>query len=249
MPLWCQGQHAPFVRLKRRFDSCRRLFARTPEAQRTSTVLRRRRMLVRVQPGVLVLRGRSSIGECRVASPEVPVRFRSSASTGPWCNGEAWRAPTSPVRVRLLVGLLHTRSSRAGAARLSMGEARVLARGRGFDTAPDRTPRPRRRIVLLRAGAGPVIASYATDAGSTPARSLRAPVAQWQSSSGLHDPRPQQTSLGVKHEQVVTFRSCRLCRANRTPRKFDTSRRAMPVSQRRGSRRRPAAGRSRDGSR
>src|SRR5207247_1996303 len=23
-PLWCQGQHAPFVRLKRRFDSCRR---------------------------------------------------------------------------------------------------------------------------------------------------------------------------------------------------------------------------------
>jgi hypothetical protein len=25
-PLWCQGQHAPFVRLKRRFDSCRRLF-------------------------------------------------------------------------------------------------------------------------------------------------------------------------------------------------------------------------------
>ena len=24
-PLWCQGQHAPFVRLQRRFDSCRRL--------------------------------------------------------------------------------------------------------------------------------------------------------------------------------------------------------------------------------
>jgi hypothetical protein len=55
--------------------------------------------------------------EHRAANPGRPVRSGSSALTGPWCNGAALRAPTSPVRVRILAGL----SSRAGAARFSSG--------------------------------------------------------------------------------------------------------------------------------
>jgi hypothetical protein len=161
-PLWCQGQHAPFVRLKRRFDSCRRLL-HTLVAQRMSAALRGRRTLVRIQPGVS--RGRSSCGRAperhsgETRSSRV-VRFTQARGvTG------ARRAPTSSVRVRFLVGLL----SRAGVVGLSS------VKRRGSTPRADCAPRPRRTTLLLRAEAVRLSPTTRQVAGSSPARGFTCP--------------------------------------------------------------------------
>jgi hypothetical protein len=75
------GKHAPFVRPRCGFDSCRRL-CHTPVAQRIeSTALRRRRPLVQFQPGV-PLADVAQREEHRTANPERPVRSGSSATRG-----------------------------------------------------------------------------------------------------------------------------------------------------------------------
>ncbi len=148
-PLWCQGQHAPFVRLRRRFDSCRRLshadvvsIGRAPGRQ----------------PG-----GARSIRA---------VRFFSRA--GPWCNGSIASSNlagpgSSPGGPASSVA----RSSRAGAARLSRGQK---ASGPAVRIRIPTAPHDRDVIkLLLRAETGPVIDSSSTGRGfeSRPERSHR----------------------------------------------------------------------------
>jgi hypothetical protein len=79
------GKHAPVVRPRCGFDSCRRLL-RTLVAQWKSAALRRQRTLVRFQPGVL-LADVAQKEERRSATPERPVRPGPSACADPWCNG------------------------------------------------------------------------------------------------------------------------------------------------------------------
>ena len=96
---------------------------------------------------------------------------------------EARRAPTSQIRVRILAGLP---LSRAGVARLS-GRAVCCqpAAPLRFKSAPDRIPRPRQNLCC-----GPATLPLSTPnrqvAGSNPARSIRAPVAQWSEQFGRH---------------------------------------------------------------
>ena len=80
------GKHAPFVRPRCGFNSCRRLL-RTPVAQRPRALPCEGRGRwfdsSRAYP-----RGRSSSGtEHRSATPERPVRAGPSALVDSWCNG------------------------------------------------------------------------------------------------------------------------------------------------------------------
>ena len=95
-PLWCQGQHAPFVRLRCRFDSCRRLFY--------ADVVSIGRAPGR-QPG-----GARSIRAVRFLTQArgVTASITSSNLVGPGSN------PGGPA-------FSVARSSRAGAARFSHG--------------------------------------------------------------------------------------------------------------------------------
>jgi hypothetical protein len=129
-------------------------------------------------------RGRSSVGRAPGRQPGRPVRSGSSASqvrgvTGSTASSNLAGPGFDPWRTCLKF----VKSSRAGAARLSPGKGGPrLAPGRcGSNPLPDRTPRPRRTNCC-----GPERVRLSTPnrtvAGSTPARSSRAPVAQWQSS-------------------------------------------------------------------
>ena len=94
--------------------------SRTPIAQRKSTALRRQRTLVRFQPGVLHADVAHS-EERRSATPERPVRSGPSASqargvTGSIASSNLAGPGSSPG------GSAFTESSRAGAARLPLGE-------------------------------------------------------------------------------------------------------------------------------
>jgi hypothetical protein len=138
------GKHAPFVRPRCGFNSCRRL-EHADVAQQA---------------------------EHRVANPDGPVRFGSSASqvrgvTGSTASSNLAGPGSIPG------GPAGNRSSRAGAARLSPGTGGPrLAPGRcGSTPLPDRTPRLRRIICC-----GPERVRLSTPnrtvAGSSPARSF-----------------------------------------------------------------------------
>src|SRR2546421_231061 len=99
--------------------------------------------------------------EHRASTPGRPVRSGSSACTGLWCNGEASRAPTSLVRVRILAGLLVLVSTivagRSGSV-TSWRRVSLLRRQPRFDSATrsHTTTATTFRTHLLRAGAGRV---------------------------------------------------------------------------------------------
>ena len=130
------GKHAPFVRPRCGFDSCRRLLP-TPVAQRRERCSATAEAAGSTPAGRTTSADVAQTEEHRGATPGRPVRSGSSASKACGVTA-ASRAPTSPVRVRILVGLLHSsRSSRAGAARLS-GESGARRRRCGSTPLPDR---------------------------------------------------------------------------------------------------------------
>ena len=100
-------------------------------------------------------RGCSSAGRAPGRHPERPVRAGSSASTSPWCNGST--ASSNLAGPGSNPGGFASSNDRRGPERLGyLGER---PSGLRFESAhPSRTPRPR-RLILLRAGAVPVIAS------------------------------------------------------------------------------------------
>jgi hypothetical protein len=172
------GKHAPFVRPRCGFDSCRRLL-HTPVAQRTercpataeaagcraekepSASPRRaarnkigRRRCSRIQPGV-PLGGRSSDGRAPGRHSGEARSIRVVRFTGPWCNGSTTNSNLVGPGSRP-GGPAATRSSRAGAARLSMGRAAL--RAVRFDSA-SRPHFTTATYLLLRAGTVPVIDS------------------------------------------------------------------------------------------
>jgi hypothetical protein len=126
------GKHAPFVRPRCGFDSCRRLHADVAqrEEHRSATPGRPVRSgpsapigglaeMPSEPPGRAVRpEAASSVGPIAIhywaslrpclGTAIAPRRRAASRQTllGPWCNRGAWRAPTSPVRVRILAGLL-----------------------------------------------------------------------------------------------------------------------------------------------
>jgi hypothetical protein len=158
----------------------------------SSAALRGQRSLVRLQPGVS--RGRSSSGRAPGRQPGEArsirvVRFH--AYTGPWCNGST--TSSNLVGPGSIPG--GPASSRAGAVRLSGDTPRVTACVCGSTPQPSRSPRPRRRC-LLRAGTVRRLSTpNRQDAGSSPARSIRAPVAQLAEQCRPVSPRPQQNTL------------------------------------------------------
>jgi hypothetical protein len=164
------GKHAPVVRPRCGFDSCRRLLLCTPVAQRKSAALRRQRTLVRLQPGVLHADVAQS-GERRSATPERPVRSGSSAFASLWCNRkhrelqprgsgfESWRA------------CLYERSSRAEATRLPLAAVAERSAPCGSTPLPERTPRPRRSFFCCGPETLPLSTPNRQVAGSSPARS------------------------------------------------------------------------------
>jgi hypothetical protein len=127
-------------------------------------------------------RGRSSAGRASERHSEEARSIRAVRFTSPWCNGST---PSSNLDGpgSNPGGLAETdsESSRAEAVRLSgkggdpaersSTPARTATCGSGCTTRP-------RRHDLLRAGAVPVIDPHRQVAGSSPARSIRAPVAQ-----------------------------------------------------------------------
>jgi hypothetical protein len=136
-------KHAPFVRPRCGFDSCRRLLADVAQTE-----------------------------EHRTANPEMPVRDRSSASLGTWCNWRARRAPNPEVQVRILASLLV-----AGRSGWVISEAE-RAQALRFDSAvPTRTPRPRRHPAAGRNGSGYRHLSERSRV-RVPPGALPAPVAQ-----------------------------------------------------------------------
>ena len=120
--------------------------------------------------------------EHRSATPERPVRSGSSASKARGVT-EARRAPTSQVRVRILAGLLpidRRGPKRSGylvkAGRRALDPRRSSAATRPHPTTATHDSAAGRRRCRLST-------PHRQVAGSSPARSIRAPVAQWQSSS------------------------------------------------------------------
>jgi hypothetical protein len=125
------GKHAPVVRPRCGFDSCRRLL-RTLVAQRKSAALRRQRTLVRFQPGVP--RGRSSVGRAperhsgEARSTRV-VRLQIRGVTGSTASSNLAGPGSNPG------GFAVRPSSRAGVARLPLVRAKLSNQPLRFDTA------------------------------------------------------------------------------------------------------------------
>jgi hypothetical protein len=163
------GKHAPFVRPRCGFDSCRRLMCacsseeeeRCPaKAEVAGSIpvgrMRDRLGVTALGASVRALCGCSSDGK----SAGSPARRRPFEAGRPRLQAHGVTASTASSNLAgpgsNPGGPAVSPSSRAGAARLSLGQ-------RAFGPAvrprkPDRTPRPR-RLILLRAGAVPVIAS------------------------------------------------------------------------------------------
>jgi hypothetical protein len=108
------------------------------------------------------------------------VRFR-----GTWCNWKAHRAPTSGVQVRILASLFV--AGRSGWVISPVERAQALR----FDSAPQSHP-----TTATSACCGPERFRLSTPnrqvAGSSPARSVRAPVAQLEEQFRTVTTRPQQ---------------------------------------------------------
>ena len=197
------GKHAPFVRPRCGFDSCRRL-SRTPVAQRKSAAPcdAAEDRCVRRPAGACIRRARSisrasadvaQTEEHRSATPGRPVRSGSSASKACGVTA-ARRAPTSLVRVRILAGLLH--HDRRGPERLGY---LVRAVARSAPLRFDSASRPHPTTATYFTCCGPERFRLSTPnrqvAGSSPARSTRAPVAQLVEQFRAVTPRPQQSHL------------------------------------------------------
>jgi hypothetical protein len=129
------GKHAPFVRTKCGFDSCRRLL-QTPVAQRTECCPATA-AVAGSTPAGRTPRGRSSAGRApeRHSGEARSIRaVRFSKACG---VTEARRAPTSLVRVRPLAGLLirNHRGPEAARFRERRGNATAPRPGRGTPQA------------------------------------------------------------------------------------------------------------------
>jgi hypothetical protein len=164
------GKHAPFVRPRCGFDSCRRLL-RTPVAQRNE------RCPATAEDAGSIPAGRIHADvahpeEHRVASPERPVRDGSSALVDSWCNGST---PSSNLGGPGSIPGESAARPRRGPERvgyLMEGRAQALAvRRRG----PDRTPRPRHsKNAAGRPDGFPSSTTHRQVAGSSTARSSSA---------------------------------------------------------------------------
>ena len=149
------GKHAPFVRSRCGFDSCRRL-SHTPVAQWTERCPATAAVAGSTPAGRTCSRGRSSDGrapERHSGEARSTRAVRSSQTRG---VAGARRAPTSQGRVRFLAGLPFTIvAGRSG----SVISWRSGPRGLRFDSAHPTAPHDRDDTTLLRAGTAPVIDS------------------------------------------------------------------------------------------
>lgn len=184
------GKHAPVVRPRCGFDSCRRLL-HTPVAQR------RERCPATAEaagsgPAGRTTRGRSSEGRAPGRHLGEARSIRVVRFTGPWCNGSTTSSnlvgpgstPGGPAAT--------TRSSRAEAARLSLWKngLRAVRFRRRAPTAPhDRDARPAAgrhssgyRLLIDRSRV------------RVPPGASHAPVAQLAEQFRAVQPRPQQSS-------------------------------------------------------
>ena len=155
--------------------------------------MRGRRSLVRIQPGASLAHVAQE-AEHRGATPGRPVRSGSSASQARGvCNGSTASSNLVSPGSRPGGPAPTTRSSRAGAVRLSGESGCTLVRRCGSTPRPDRSSRPRRTSCC-----GPERFRLSTPnrqvAGSSPAQSTRAPVAQLAEQFRAVQPRPQQLS-------------------------------------------------------
>jgi hypothetical protein len=148
------------------------------------------------------IRGCSSDGES-AGSPARRRPFEAGRPRipDPWCNRQARRAPTSLVRVRILAGLY---PHRRGPERLGLSPRRERPSGRAVRI---RAPTASHDRDVHRC-CGPERLRLSTpnrqDAGSSPARSSPAPVAQLAEQVRTVQPRPQQT-LGPPRAEERRF--------------------------------------------
>lgn len=157
-----------------------------------SAALMRQRSLVRFQPGVLA-RGRSSVSaERRGATPEVARSMRVVRFTGLWCNGSMASSnlagpgsnPGGPAHSL-------ARSSRAEVARVISGEE-AASRLLRFESAHSRLHTMTATSHPAAGRSGIRLSPNAEVAGSSPARSVRRPVAQSAEQRRSAPTRPQQ---------------------------------------------------------
>jgi hypothetical protein len=128
------GKHAPFVRPRCGFDSCRRLL-RTPVAQRRERCPATAEV-AGSSPAGRTTRGRSSEGRAPGRHLGEARSIRVVRFTGPWCNGSTASSNLVSPGSRPGGPAPTTRSSRAGAVGLSGESGCTLVRRCGS------TPRP-----------------------------------------------------------------------------------------------------------
>ena len=164
------GKHAPFVRPRCGFDSCRRLLP-APVAQRRERCSATAEAAGSTPAGRTTSADVAQWGEHRASNPERPVRAGSSALEGPWCKREHGELQPRRSGFESWRACLE-RSSRAGAARLSMGRAALGPCGS--------TPhiRPQLTTATCVSAAGRNGSGYRSRV-RIPSGALRAPVAQW----------------------------------------------------------------------
>jgi hypothetical protein len=188
------GKHAPFVRPRCGFNSCRRLL-QTPVAQRSRALSCDGRGRWFESSRAYHLADVAQKEEHRSATPGRPVRPGSSALTGPWCNGSTTSSNLVGPGSRPGGPAARPRSSRAGAARLSHGKERPcssVSNGRCGSTPPttahhDRDVRP----APGRNGSGYRLI-HRQVAGSNPARSAGCSGSSVVEQFRAVQPRPQQ---------------------------------------------------------
>ena len=173
-PLTClrsvNSKHAPFVRPRCGFKSCRRLL-RTPTARWIEHCLARAEDAGSTPAG----RTHADVAQTAKAPGRQPGEARSTrvvrSHEGPWCNGKHSELQPRWSGFDSWGGLLEA-PSRAGAARLSGRERARTRVPLRFDSAPDRTPRPRHTSAAGRTV--PVIDYESTGRGfeSRPERSV-----------------------------------------------------------------------------
>jgi hypothetical protein len=203
------GKHAPFVRPRCGFNSCRRLFTYARSSADRALLCEGRGRWFESSRAYL----RTWLRRMSTGAPPRPGPFDSGRplsrlrqpSQARGVTG-ACRAPTSAIRVQILAGLLFStprRSSRAEVVRLSGRTAAGHAcAGAGSNPAPHAFVRvgsglhPHDRDVYSSC-CGPERFRLSTPnrqvAGSSPARSTRAPVAQLAEQFRAVQPRPQQS--------------------------------------------------------
>jgi hypothetical protein len=192
------GKHAPFVRPRCGFDSCRRLL--TLVAQWTERCSATAEDAGSIPAGRADRADVAQSEEHRVASPERPVRTGSSAFANSWCKRKH--------------GELQPRRSGFESWRVCL-EARVAGRSGsiiwegvccfGSLAAVQVRARPHATTATPRC-CGPATLPLSTPdrqvAGSNPARSIRAPVAQWLEQFGRHTTTAAVPSTG-RNEMVL----------------------------------------------